>query len=284
MDPSLGSEVLERGLHLGLVELEALGQRRGERVAHLLVPGLVVGAQLLERGLDLGLGDPERLRERGGAVAPALLVVLAELVAQVAEGLLELGLGHAERLGERGAAVAAAPGVMGLIERGTDLRRADAELLGQRGGEAGAALAAETALRAHRTERVAELGLGDAERVRERLHAVLTIAADRAEVGARVLEGLPQGGGGNPEPAREAVERRAEARAAAVAGTAAAEAGVTGCGSRGRRGGGRLGAGAAAAGLAADRVRGEGQRDGAAEDQCGGLCLGRHRSNDRRAG
>src|SRR4051812_6413611 len=58
MAPSLGSEVLERGLDLGLVELEALGQRGGERVAHLLLLRLVAGAQLVEGGLDLGLGDP----------------------------------------------------------------------------------------------------------------------------------------------------------------------------------------------------------------------------------
>src|SRR5687768_7255028 len=61
MAPSLGCEVLERGLDLGLVELEALGQQGGERVALLLVLGLVGRAQLLQGGLDLGLRDPERL-------------------------------------------------------------------------------------------------------------------------------------------------------------------------------------------------------------------------------
>src|SRR5918993_5854431 len=90
MEPPLGHEVLERGLDLGLVELEALGERGGEGVAALLVLGLVGGAQRLEGGLDLVFGDPERLGERGGAVALALLVVLAEVVAEVLERLAQL--------------------------------------------------------------------------------------------------------------------------------------------------------------------------------------------------
>src|SRR5215211_6937877 len=154
MFPSLGSEVLERGLHLGLVELEALGERGGERVAQLLVLGLVGGAQLLEGGLDLVLGDPERLGERGGAVS---LVVLAEVVAQVVERLAQLGLGDAERLGERGAAVAAVRLVVCLLQRGADLGGADAELLGERAREPVVALAALAALRAQRAEGVAQL-------------------------------------------------------------------------------------------------------------------------------
>src|SRR5689334_20390225 len=95
----LRRELLERGLDLRLVELEALGERGGERVALLRVLGLLALAQLLEGGLDLGLRDAERLREVGGMV---VAVLLAEAAAEVLERLLELGLADAERLGEIG--------------------------------------------------------------------------------------------------------------------------------------------------------------------------------------
>src|SRR5215211_3026868 len=146
MFPSLGSEVLERGLHLGLVELEALGERGGERVAHLLVLGLAGLAQLLEGGLDLVLGDPERLGERGRAVGLALVVVLREVVAQVLERLAQLRLGDPERLRERRPAVAAT--VVCLVERRPDLGDPDAEFPGQRGGQLGVVLLAVAAARA----------------------------------------------------------------------------------------------------------------------------------------
>src|SRR5688500_9677183 len=88
MPSSLGPEVLERRLHLRLVELEALRQRGGECVAHALVLGLVCRTQLLERGLDLGGGDAEGLGEAGRAVLAALGPVPAKVLPQGAEGRL----------------------------------------------------------------------------------------------------------------------------------------------------------------------------------------------------
>jgi len=72
MESSLRSEVLERGLHLGLVELEALGQRGRERVAHLLVLGLVGGAPAKMRVTY----DKFRVDETPSAGAPRHLTSL----------------------------------------------------------------------------------------------------------------------------------------------------------------------------------------------------------------
>src|SRR5215203_5069050 len=105
MQSSLGRKVLERRLHLRLVELEALRERGGERIAHALVLGLVGRMELLEGGLDLVGRDAEGLGELGGAVLAALGTVVSEVLAQRPEGGLELGLGDADRLREVRSAV-----------------------------------------------------------------------------------------------------------------------------------------------------------------------------------
>src|SRR3954470_6262075 len=87
---AMRSELLERGLDLGHVDVE-LGRELGdERVLDLVVLGLVARAELVERGLDLHGADPELLGELGGEVVLALRAVLAEVLAQGAEGRVEL--------------------------------------------------------------------------------------------------------------------------------------------------------------------------------------------------
>src|SRR4051812_11023583 len=139
-------EGVERRLDPGFVEAELLGQRRGELRLALLVLGRVVPVELVERRPDLGGAQPEGLGERRRSVVAALRPTRAEVFAQGAEGLLELGRGDADRVGQRRPPVAALPGLgralrAELVEARLDLGLRDAEGVRERLGETVEALA-----------------------------------------------------------------------------------------------------------------------------------------------
>src|SRR4051812_40881027 len=157
---AMRSELLERGLDLGRVDVQPGGQLRREGVLELPVVRLVARAQLVEGALDLARAQAELLRERGGHLVVALGAALA---LERAERLLELRLGDADRLGEIGGAVRAAAVA---LERLLDLGGAHAELRGQRLGDIGV-LSALAARRAELLQRRIELGPGDPEGGRE---------------------------------------------------------------------------------------------------------------------
>src|SRR5215212_1028293 len=194
------SELLERGLDLGHVDVELRGELGCERVLELLVLGLVALAELVERSLDLAGREAELLREGGREVAFAPIVLLAELVLERLEGGVERGLRDADGL--RDVLLGGATSVE-RVEGGLDLGGAHAELRREPGSDVVVALAA---IRMDLPERGVELGLRDAERGGEAGQLVLPPHVGLGELALDLPQRRLERRGGHAELGGEVVE------------------------------------------------------------------------------